>query len=423
MDFSTLNGDFKQAYADDIIDLIPDFAIVQRMVPFVPSAQRSGDLYHQPVIVKNENGFTYQSPTADAYALNVPSSSYLQDAQVAGGQIVLNSVCGFNAIARSNNKNVFTKATDLLVENMLSSLGKRVELGILYGQTDLGRSSATVNTNATRTVITLTAPTFAAGIWAGMEGAAISLYRADTGALINVVGQATIAAVNVSPTVRSITIDAAAADITAIDLQGTNLAINFFGARTGPTAYTEIAGFDKIITNTGQLFNIDASVYNLWAGNVYNVAGNLTEATLDAGLAIAVSKGLQEDVTVLVSPLTWTFLNKDQAALRRYDETYGGGKKADNGFNEIAYHSVAGTQKIVAHPFVKQGEAFAVPMKRVVRCGAQEATFTGMADGDTRPTFFQLTNIAAYGITAYSNQAVLIETPAKCVKFTGITNV
>ncbi len=423
-DFSSLTGLFKEAYADKLEDLIPEFSILQSEVDFVKDAEKNGNLYHQPVIVQNENGFTYAAAASDGYTLNASASLVTQDAQIAGSQIVLNSLLGFNAAARSKNKNSFMTATSLLVENMMNSLSKRVELSLLYGGTDLGQATSSVNTNATTTVITLTAATFAGGIWAGSVGSQLSMFNASSGAIVNSNAALVISAVDTTSTVRSITITGNATDIAAVDTllaTATDGALNFYGARATSNVYTECSGIDKIITNTGTLFNISASAYDLWKGNTYAVGGNLTEAVLDAGLSQAVNKGLQEEVTVYVNPLTWTFLNKDQAALRMFDSSYK--DQATNGFNEIVYKSVAGTQKIVAHPFVKQGEAFAVPTSRIKRLGATPMTFQGLEENATTPVFFQLTNVAGYGITAYSNQAILIETPARCVKFTGITNV
>jgi hypothetical protein len=225
---------------------------------------------------------------------------------------------------------------------------------------------------------------------------------------------------------RQLTITGVAADITAVDallaVGAPDGVINFYGARLTGNVYKEGAGLDRIITNTGVLFGIDAAVYDLWKGNVYNVAGNLTQASLDLALAAAVDKGLQEDVNVYVSPKTWTFLNKELAALRMFDSSYKS-TEGENGYNRITYKSQAGTQTIIAHPFVKRSEAFVVPPSHAIRVGAKEAGFTNLDRSARTPVFTQKDQSYAYYTNVSSNQALLIDSPAKCVKLTGITNV
>jgi len=43
---STLAGLLKEAYADGIVDLVPEICSLQKDVAFVPKAQQTGNLYH-----------------------------------------------------------------------------------------------------------------------------------------------------------------------------------------------------------------------------------------------------------------------------------------------------------------------------------------------------------------------------------------
>jgi len=45
----TLNGLFKEVYADKIKDLIPDGVKLMNRIPFSSKEQQLGNLYHQPV--------------------------------------------------------------------------------------------------------------------------------------------------------------------------------------------------------------------------------------------------------------------------------------------------------------------------------------------------------------------------------------
>ena len=77
----TLNGLFRQKYSKVVKDLIPDFGIIQKRVPF-SQAELLGDFYHLPVVVADEHGFTYGGATAANYTLNASIAMQLQDAQV-----------------------------------------------------------------------------------------------------------------------------------------------------------------------------------------------------------------------------------------------------------------------------------------------------------------------------------------------------
>jgi len=45
---STLNGLFKETYADQLENLIPDGVQLLNMVPFIEQEAQPGNLYHQP---------------------------------------------------------------------------------------------------------------------------------------------------------------------------------------------------------------------------------------------------------------------------------------------------------------------------------------------------------------------------------------
>jgi len=112
-------------------------------------------------------------------------------------------------------------------------------------------------------------------------------------------------------------------------------------------------------------------------------------------------------------------LNSDQAALRSFDQSYSS-KESKNGSESIVYHGQNGKIEIVSHPCVKEGEAFVVPMKKMKRIGAQELSFK--SPGSDEQLFRQLDSSAGVELRLYGNQAIFIETPARCVKITGIVN-
>lgn len=412
-----LNGLFKEVYNDTLGSLIPEAAILTKMIKFETREKQLGGKYHQPVVVAQEHGVTYAAADAGAFALNAPISMQTRDATVDGAQMLLRSALSYEAAARATgSKNAFADATSLQVENMMSSLTKRLELSMWYGQSATGLGVVDTHTARTATTCTLTftAASWAGGIWAGAENAQLDLFKVSDHTKINTNGAVSVVSYNTSD--RTMVISGVAADITAIvAMAGNDSYVRFYGANG-----TEMVGIDKIITGTGTIFGIDNSVYNLWKGSTYAVGGAISFAALQNATAVAVERGgLDEETTVFVNPKKWTVLLNEQAALRSYDSSY---KSAqfDAGSNSLTFFGQAGKMNIVAHPYIKEGEAFILPTKRIKRIGAQNISFDipGRTPGEI---FLQLADSAGFEYRLYSNQAIIAETPAKLVKLTGIS--
>ncbi len=421
-DPTQLTGLFKEVYGDDVINLVPECAKIVKAVPFVADTKQEGNKYHQPVILTYEQGMTYAAPDAGAFALNSSVAMTMGDAQIQGSQMLLRSSLSYDAAARaSTSKRAFQKATELIVENMLESVTKRLELSYLYGQTELALCASSSNIGATSTTVTLVLSSWAAGIWAGLEGANLDFYQTDGTTLLNSNGAMAISAIDLSA--RTFVATGVAADITALDAYiagaGANITkVRFYGA--GGTTSNEMAGIDKAVTNSGTLWNISASTYNLWKGNSYGAgSAALTFGKVLAGLVAANHKGLMEDVTLYVNPRTWVNLADDLAAIRVVDSSYQT-KKVDQGSEELCYYYMGGKIAVVAHLFVKEGEAFAIPLKRMKRLGAQDVSFKTPGRGEE--IFQHLVDRAGYELRCYTDQAAFIERIAFCTKYTGIVN-
>jgi hypothetical protein len=415
---SDLNGLFKQAYADEIVNLIPEASLVTRSVAFQGRDKMMGDQYNQPVILRAEQGFTYAAPGSGAFTINPPVTMVTKNAVVTGFQMLERAGLDYESVFKAANVNAFKDAVDLSMENAMESFGKRLELALLYGQsaTGLGTVDSSVNTNTTTTVIAFTTGQWASGIWAGSEGALLDVYQNNGSTKINANAAVVVSAVDVIN--KKLTVTGNATDVAAVDtyLAGANGGVlRYYGATSN-----EMAGLDKILTNTGSLFGIDASAYALWGANTYAVGGALTLAKLQSAVALAVARGLTEDVDVLVNPSTWSNLLTEQAALRMYDSSFSSAKTT-SGSKAIEFFSQNGKMTIHPHIYVKEGEAFALPFDRAVRVGSSDITFNipGTDDGKV---FQQRADNAGFEYRIYTQQSLLVETPAKCIKLTGIVN-
>jgi len=398
----TLNANFKEVYADNIENLIPEGVKLVNKISFSSRDRQLGNLYHQPVILGHEHGVTFAGPTDDAFNLQAPVSGLIRDAQVRGSQMVLRSVLGYAAAARAagGGQKAFEDSTKFLVSNMLRSMAKKLEMVMLYGQEGLAKVASTSGA-----VITITTAEWAPGIWAGANNMPIEI-RDATGATSR--GFASISSVDM--TARTITVDSIPAGVVATD-------IIWHKGQYG----NDFAGVHKILTNTGSIFGINAGTYDLFKGNSYVIspAGALSFAAMQEAVARAVEKGLDSDVMVLVNPRSWADLLTEQSALRQYDSSYRS-SVTENGAQEITFFAQNGKVEIVPSIYVKEGYSYVMCLDEWLRIGSTDITFKRPGQGSE--FFRELENSAGYELRSYTDQALFCYAPGKNTLISGISN-
>lgn len=398
----TLNGFFKETYADKLELLIPDGVKLLNKIKFMSKDKQPGNLYHQPVILGLEHGVTFASSDDDAFNLNAPVAGVIKDAQVRGNPVVLRSLLGYAAASRAalGGQKAFEDATKFLVANMLRSMAKKLEIEMLYGQVGYG-----VVASISGATVTIATAEWAPGIWAGAEGMPIEI-RDATGAVTR--GTATVASVSMKD--RTVTLTSAPAGVVATDVIWH---ANAYG--------NEFPGIHKILTQaSGTLFNINVGQYNLFQGNQYDAGGAALSFTkLNQAVSRAVEKGLDSSVLALVNPRGWANMLNDQAALRRYDSSYRS-ERAEMGQKGIIFHSQNGDIEIEPSIYVKEGYAYVLCLEDWMRVGSTDMTFKRPGQGEE--FFRDLENAAAYELRLYSDQAVFCMAPGKNVIVTGVVN-
>lgn len=408
---ATLNGLFKQVYSKEVQQAIPDFAIIQKRVPF-SKASMLGDKYHLPVVLADEHGFTFGGNSAANYALNTAISMQMQDAQVNGYEITLQSGVSYGAVSRAESKGTgaVEGVVSLLIERMKASMAKRVELSLLYGGVGIGQVASGTGSSTNRVYI-ISASSFAAGIWAGFENCSIDFYNGSS--KLNTNAPVVITAINV--TTRALTVTGNATDLTAIDTAGTSAVIYQYGAYGN-----EAVGLDSILSNTGALFNIDASVYNLWKANTYDcLSGPLTMAKVLSAANLAVSRGLTEGIQLLVAPDSYANLNSTLAGARQYDSSYKS-TMGENGFEALKYHSSAGPIEVICHPMIKSGVAYMLPFDSIQRVGSTDVSFQGKGPQGDEEYLVQNPTTNGWTCRGYTDQAIMLTVPAQAVKLINI---
>ncbi len=416
---ATLNGLFKEVYGDTVENLIPAGEELMTDIPFVKSDKRLGQEYNQPVIVGQEQGFSYGGTDGTAFDLNDAVPGQVKNATVISYEFVLRTSISVGAVSRSlNDKAAFERATKLVVANMVQSFAKRLEVIMFYGQLDIGIVASRSGSGSSATLV-LTSASWAPGIWSGGVNMMLSIWDASNSfAALDADGfQVTSIDLDAKTIVVKESTGGAADAIAAADV------ITHFGAGyyQNTDGSNEFAGLQKIMANTGNLFGISASTYDLWKSTTYDAAGALTFPKLQKAIALAMAKGLKDDLLVYINPSVWSNLITDEAAERRLDQSYDS-KTTEKGSEKITFYGQNGKITIKPNIYVKESVALCIPdpaKDSLMRVGSTEVTF--QMPGYEGEFFRLLDNKNGYELRAYADMALFCWQPNKLILLTGIT--
>lgn len=414
---ATLDGLFKTVYGEGPVNVLSDVAYLQKRVAF-KSAEKIGKQYAFPVILSQEQGVTYLASGAGVSTLESSVAAVLKEAQVDAHQILVRGQMDYEAAAKAeSSKAAFKSASELLVQNLMDTASKRQEIAMLYGRsaTGIGVGASSANIGATSTTVTISTASWADGIWSGLEGAKINFYAVSGDTLVSSGADSVFSISNIDFVNKTFVATGTATGITALDIAlAADCYIHFKDAKNA-----EPIGIDKIVTNSGSLFGINAGAYAMWAGNSYGAgSAALTTAKILNAMKYSVGKGgLMEEADVLISPATFLNLvgSMDDIRRQKTDE-----KEGVAGFETISILAPNGKLNVVAHPMVKEGEGFIVPFKRMKRVGSQNNSF--QTPGRKGEMFLHIPDKNAYELRLYSAQQLVCEKPAQLTKITAIVN-
>lgn len=405
---TTMVGDFKDLFkTSGLVNAIPKWAIIQDRFKFEEAEAGLGQFYIFGVVLQKEQGFTY-APSSGANSgvvtMNASVAGYIGQAQVEGFAIYLRSRLSYDAAAKASRagKKAFAQAYGAVLKNMKESHQYRLELSLLYGRDGLGIVDAN---NAG--VLTITAASWATGIWAsGMKDAVLEAF---TGVAASVSQHNTDLVISsVSVINKTVTVTGTSNAVVQNDV------LYFKGART-TTGWNECPGIYRILTNTGTLFNISASTYELWQANSYAVNGNLSLTAIMNAASIGMQFGLEKAIC-LVSPTKFAQLASDEAALRRYIQDT---SNTSRGVKGISFMLGSVDVEILPHPLIREGHAMMLAEDSIHRVGATDITFALPGSGD--PMQVHVTDATAIELRSMSDQGIYSETPAQCVLMTAIS--
>lgn len=405
----SLNAIIKDVLHDTVVKTVPEATKLQQMIPL---EQKSGRKYLVPVFLSDEQGITRSRPDNGAFTLEDSVPAVSQEAQVEPYQLVQKATMSYEAAFRTEGggKRAYIDGVRAVMENMVSSLRKQVEIDLLHGQSSTGIGVVNANTTSSTSFV-INDATWAPGIWAGAKNSKIAILDA---------GLAT--AEDIDESVTSINLNTKAITVgnaQSLDAGDIVYPKNAVVAGGTPT-WNQMPGLQKIITNSGTLFNIDASQYELFRGTTVSGVGTLTVAAVLNLVSYAVARGCMEDLVFLCSPKAFEKLNSTLADLRRLDASYRP-SKVESGAENIVLHGQNGKLEIIPHLFMKDGEAFVFPVKQMKRLGATDITFKRPNANGGEEMIKESAGVAGFELRAYTSQALFCQKPAWTVAASGIT--
>ncbi len=429
VDGSTADGYFKEVFGD-LEDTVPEYIVLANKIPY-KNSQRLGEHYIFPVRMSRGHGVTFSSGanSMTAFALNAVRSGQMRQAQVAGSAFVGRESFAYKAVMSATKKGpeAFGDLFEEGVMDLYETAHFYNELQLLYGQKPIGTFGAAGSSSTSSQDVVLTAVSSAPGLWAQMEGALFDVYTDDTfGTKRNATGTFTCDGIEHDPDTGVITLSFTAsvgAEAGAI-VSGDVITPAGWYDDTG-SAHNTMAGLDRIITTqTGTIFNIDAGVHKTWRGNLFPLgSAPLSFKKLIVGaVPIATRTNLTKELDCFISSRTWTDLNDNVASVKRFLDKQGD-SEATFGTDEIVYKGPTGNIRIVAHPMVKQGEAFMGSCEQNAKMvGASKPTFDLGVEGQNTRFLRELENNAGFEIRIFWDLGIILPKPRGWVKISGIAN-
>lgn len=400
IDYAAVTGNLKTVMGG-YENAIPKEYILMREFKF-ESGAKVGDEYQYGVELTRPHGFTTAAPGVFP-ELNAPVARQSPKAKLQPYQMYLRERITYDVLSRAAESSQAAKAElGQTVESMRDAMIFRQEVLGLYGQMGL----AVIGT-VTGDTITLTAGTYASGMWAGNENMPLTI-RDSTGVTA----------------VKDVTVLSIADDTRVITLNpgdGVGLAAAQTVWFQGGSPSTELVGVAKIIQNAGTLYNISAATYGLWKGNLVTAAANT-----DIGFKIALqldaairSRGGMGDQIGLISPLSYTTLISSVEAARNFGGDQYKSAEIDRGTQSLKYFSPTGTTTIMCHPCVKPQDYFSLRKGKWSRAGATDPTFE--IPGGEGKVLYDLQDYPGKELRSMANNTWFTPRPAASGMITGLT--
>ena len=403
----------KQLYAEKVADLVPDFELLMKSIPFVTAEKQAGGDYVQPVILSRDHGVTFHGKNDAQMKLEAPIAAIIDSASIRPSAMTMRAMLSYTSASRlTGGPRAFVNGTSYVVESLVQSFAAIMEQIHWYGGMGLGKVGSVAGN-----VVTIAAGEWAPGVWVGGEGMMLDVYRDNA-------KFATVEITQVDITEKKLTLSSAS-----------GLQANDVLFRKGSYGL-ESVGAHYILNNSSNLFGIDAAQRKLWESNKYPVNGALSFQKVSEGISRAYGRGLLGKMKLYVSNPTFATMFPDFNTVKSVANLSGSGpnpfasrnfpdagsvKTLEHGVNAIKFFINSVEVEVIASPYVKEGYAFGLSDEGWTRVGSRDLSLgtPGMAEGQY---WLNASEYSALELRAFTDQALFCTKPARQILFTGITN-
>lgn len=411
---TVFDGMFKDVYAEGenaITDVRPTSSVIQRKYPF-QSDEKMGDEYRADICLRLPSNRTYTGSGGGVNALvafAAGNNGEYQQAVSKSYECVTRDRISYKVLNQASikGKAAFQKASTTVVEAINTSASLALELSLLRGQYGLGVVESVVD-NTTSADVTITADSYAEGIWWALMGSYIDSYTGTT------------------QTATSLYLTANTPSTRTIRLTGTDLPVAgdvLFPRASYGTTPTDFAGLYAQATNTsGTMLGLSAGTYPNWAANgAVNVGGPITWRALNDAL-----KGPRARAADMATEGFYAFAGRAYGSLSSELQEKGrmalddAKRNIKAGVSELSFQTHRlGDIDLIFHPFISDGHILVLPKKGVIRPGASDISFN--VGGMTEKYFTLVPDYTAVELQAVSDQTVMLLRPSAAVLLSGIT--
>ena len=392
---TTLASRLKEQFNGEISQLVPGSAELVKL-KFRKDIEL-GKSAIMDIQLSDELGF---SVGQGEITLNGNINQSAARATVDAYSLVLQSNVSYDLISRaSSERKAFAKFVDSKFIPMAESFQRRQEILHMYGRQGLGKVDSVTSTGSGPYTISavITEGSFCPTLWLGLKGAVLAAYTNNTSG--GTAHGVDLEVQSVDVTTRTVVVTSATNTVAGNDHL-------FFKGTYNAGHY----GLMQIAKNTGSLWGIDASVYELWKGNSYDVGTSaLTLGKLLQAAALAANKGCKEKLKALIPVSAFQSLISDESALRTYTAF---SKKLENGGEAISFYGASGEIEVVPYHFMKAGEAIIFPERWTYIIGSTEMVTQLAKDGDM---IFDLEATSSKQVRLFSDVQIFCERPGYLV--------
>lgn len=436
-----LNPLFKQTYADEVQNAIPERELLLKSTPMVASEKMNGADYNQPVLLSRHHGMTYLGNSGQNLQLKSPIAAITQNASIRGSGMMLTGLLDTMAASRAMKGGPsFVDATSYLVEGMTDSFASIQEATHWYGGmglatlTDIsytntnaatdadggfGDGTVTVFNSGTSSARVLLArevvvpyKQWAPALWVGAENMQVDIVRSNS-----VVATLTIEAVDIYNRI-----------LTFSNISGYTPTANDVIYRNGSFGL-ESVGLQYILQKDGPLFGIDGDKFGLWKGSRFGVGATPSFKKVAAGIQIAYGRGLEGQLDLHVNSRTFSdlipdFLTSKSTASDPKGREFHAESEIENirhGSKAISFIVNNVECRLIANDYVKGGLMVGVAPDTLLRVGSSEITFDVPGSSEKGEYFRSKDGFAAVELRMFSDQALFCKAPARNILFTDVT--